>query len=83
MIPGVLQHPLHSRDLAPPDSHLYEPLKEALKGWELFGDDEVKEVVEDWIKAQPKTFYYNRIRKLGNRWTKRIKIRIAQRNKTV
>jgi histone-lysine N-methyltransferase SETMAR len=59
----VMEHSAHSPDLAPSDFHLFGLLKEALGG-RLQCDEDVKNVVHQWIRAQPKTFYYDGIKKL-------------------
>jgi hypothetical protein len=35
-----------------------------------FADDEVMEAVQSWLKATPKSFFLEGIRKLVDRWTK-------------
>ena len=69
----VLVHPAYSPDLAPSDFHLFGPLKNALRGHWFAADDEVKEVVHDWLRSQPQTFFSNGIKKLTDRWAKCIK----------
>ena len=54
----VLAHPPYSPDLAPPDYHLFGPLKEALSGRRFTSDQELKEAVHVWLAAQPKTFFF-------------------------
>lgn len=68
----VLDHPPYSPDLAPSDYHLFGPLKQALRGRRFDSDEAVKEAVHSWLAAQPKTFFYEGIRKLVERWTKCI-----------
>jgi hypothetical protein len=65
----VLKHPPYSLDLAPSDFHLFGPMKEHLRG-QKFADDEVMEAVQNWLKATPKSFFLEGIRKLVDRWTK-------------
>jgi len=65
----VLQHPSYSPDLAPSDYHLFGPTKEHLRG-QKFADDEVMEVVQSWLKATPKSFSLEGIRKLVDKWAK-------------
>ena len=62
--------PPYSPDLAPPDYHLFDPIKEALRGRRFTSDQEVKEAMHAWLAAQPKTFFSEGIRKLVQRWTK-------------
>jgi len=65
----VLKHPQYSPDLAPSDFHLFGPMKEHLRG-QKFANDEVMEAVQSWLKATPKSFFLEDIRKLVDRWTK-------------
>ena len=63
-----MEHPAYSSDLAPSDFHLIGPLKEAL-GWRRFScDDDVKAAVHQWLRAQPKIFFADGIKKLVGRW---------------
>jgi histone-lysine N-methyltransferase SETMAR len=66
----VMEHPAHSPDLAPSDFHLFGPLKEALEGRRFRCDEDVKNAVHQWLRAQPKTFYYDGIKQLVGRWEK-------------
>jgi transposase len=66
----VMAHPPYSPDLAPSDYHLFDPLKEALRGRRFTSNEEVKKAVHAWLTAQPKTFFSEGIRKLVQRWTK-------------
>ena len=69
----AMEHPAYSLDLAPSDFHLFGPLKEALRGRRFScDDDDVKEVVHQWPRAQPKTFFADGIKKLVGRWEKSI-----------
>jgi len=65
----VLKHPPYSPDLAPSDFRLFGPMKEHLGGHK-FADDELMEVIQNWLKATPKSFFLEGIRKLVDRWTK-------------
>ena len=65
----VLKHPPYSPDLAPSDFHLFGNLKEHLQGQKFADDNEVMEVVQSWLKATPKSFFLEGIRKLVDRWT--------------
>ena len=44
----TISYPLYSPDLAPSDFHLFEPLKESLRGRHLSSDEEVKTAVRAW-----------------------------------
>jgi hypothetical protein len=45
-------------------------MKEHLRGQKFADDNEVTEVVQSWLKARPKGFFLEGIRKLVERWTK-------------
>jgi transposase len=64
-----LKHPPYSPDLASWDFDLFGPMKEHLRG-QKFANDEVMETVQSWLKATPKSFFLEGIRKLVDRWTK-------------
>jgi len=66
----VLKHPPYSLDLAPSDFHLFVPMKEHVRGQKFADDNEVMETVKSWLKATPKSFFLEGIRKLVDRWTK-------------
>ena len=68
----VWEHPAYNPDLAPSDYHLFGPLKDALRGRRFTSDKGVKEVVHEWLAAQPKTFFSEGIQKLLERWNKCI-----------
>jgi hypothetical protein len=59
----VMEHTAHSPDFAPSDFHLFGPLKEAL-GRRRFRCDDIKNTVHHWLHGQPKTFYYDSIKRL-------------------
>jgi len=52
------------------DFHLFGPINEHLRGHKCADDDEVMEAVQSWLKATPKCFFLEGIRKLVDRWTK-------------
>ena len=56
--------------MAPSDFHLFGPMKEHLRGQKFADDDEVMDAVQSWLKATPKSFFLEGIRKLVDRWTK-------------
>jgi histone-lysine N-methyltransferase SETMAR len=66
----VVEHPAHSPDLAPSDFPLFGPLKEVLGGRIFPCDEDVKNEVHQWLRAQPKTFHYDCIKQLVGRWEK-------------
>ena len=55
--------------MAPSDFHLFGPMKEHLPDQKFADDDEVMEAVQSWLKATPKSFFLEGIRKLVDRWT--------------
>jgi hypothetical protein len=63
----VLKHSPYSRDLAPSDFHLFGPIKEHLRGQKFADDNDVMEAVQNWLKATPKSFFLEDIRKLVDR----------------
>jgi hypothetical protein len=65
-----MEHPAHSPDLAPYDSRLFGPLKEVLGGRSFRFDEGGKNAVHQWLRAQPKTFYYDGIKQLVGPWEK-------------
>jgi hypothetical protein len=44
-------------------------MKGHLRGHKLANDDEVMEAVQSWLKATPKSFFLEGIRKLVDMWT--------------
>jgi len=58
-----MEHPAYNPDLAPSDFHLFRPLKQALRGRRFSCDDDVKAAVLQWLRAQPKTFFAEGIKK--------------------
>ena len=43
--------------MAPSDFHLFGPMEEYLRGQKFADDDEVKEAVQSWLKATPKSLF--------------------------
>ena len=70
----LLPHPSYSPDLAPSDFHLFGPLKEFTRDTKFESEDEVKNVVSDWVRHQSKDFYAEGIRKLVHKWKKCVKL---------
>jgi hypothetical protein len=59
----------YSLDLVSSDFRLFGPIKEALRV-RRFADDEVNEVLYDWLRTQPKPLYSDACKKLGDHWAK-------------
>jgi histone-lysine N-methyltransferase SETMAR len=68
----VLDHPAYSPDLAATNSHLFGPLKDALRSRRFTSEEEVKEAVHERFTAQSKTFFSAAIQKLVQPWNKCI-----------
>ncbi|GFR66881.1 histone-lysine N-methyltransferase SETMAR [Elysia marginata] len=64
----TLPHPSYSPDLAPSHNHLFDPIKQDLRGKHNENDEEVKNVVKMWQKEQPKQPYEAGIRVFVKRW---------------
>jgi hypothetical protein len=45
-------------------------MKEHLRGLKFADNNEVIEAVQSWLKATPKSFFLDGVRKLVDRWTK-------------
>ena len=60
----AMARPPYSPDLALSDYHLFGPIKEALRSHRFTSDQEVKEAVNAWLAAQPKTLFSEGIGKL-------------------
>jgi histone-lysine N-methyltransferase SETMAR len=63
-----LPHPPYSPDLAPSDFHLFGRLKEALGGKTFRSDEEVQQVVHEWLHTRPREFFSTGIQALHRRW---------------
>jgi len=66
----ILDHPLHSPDLAPREFNLFLHLKKHLAGKKFDDNDEVQEEVMTWLKGQAADFYDSGIQKLVPRLNK-------------
>ena len=52
-----LPHPPYAPDLAPTDFHVFGALEGELSGRKFRSDEEVQEVVHDWLYKQPEEFF--------------------------
>jgi hypothetical protein len=52
-------HPPYSPDLAPADCHLFESLKDHLRGENYGSDEAVQEAVRSWLRGAGTDFYLN------------------------
>jgi histone-lysine N-methyltransferase SETMAR len=53
-----LPHPSYSPDLAPSDFHFFGPHKKAMGGKSFRSDEEVQQALQDWLRSQPKDFFF-------------------------
>jgi hypothetical protein len=66
----ILEHPTYSSDIVPSDYHLFESLKNSLRGRHLPQTmSRRRQAVHTWLAARPKTFYCDGIQKVVQRWT--------------
>jgi hypothetical protein len=54
----LMEHPPYSSVLGPTDYHMFGPMKEALRGRRFLSDEEVIGAVQNWLKTQPKQFFF-------------------------
>ena len=57
-----------------PETNLFAPLKDALRGRKFSSDESVQKAVHQWLCDQPKTFFSDGIYKLVDRWNKCIEM---------
>ena len=55
-----LPNPPYLPDLAPIDFHVFGPLKVAMGGKNFRSDEEVQQAVHEWLRSQPKDFFFYR-----------------------
>ena len=63
-----LPYPPYSPDLAPSDFHVFQPLKETMRRTFFRSDEEVQQVVHEWLNSQPKYFFSRGIHVLPKSW---------------
>jgi hypothetical protein len=63
----VLPHPPYSPDLAPPDFHLFGPLKDALQGRRFEDDEELRHILHEELRRFRKEFYATGTQRLTQR----------------
>jgi hypothetical protein len=47
--------------------HIFDPVKEAIRGRKFSSDEEVTGAVQNWLKTQPKELFSDGIKKLVKR----------------
>lgn len=70
----VFKHPPYSPDLAPSDYHLFMHMKKWLGSQRFDDDEELKDAVTGWLKAQAADFYAEGISKLVKRYDKCLNV---------
>jgi hypothetical protein len=70
---AIMEHPSHSQNTAPCDFHLFG-------GRRVRCNEDVKNAVHQWLRAQQKTFYYDGIKKLVGCWENELKSRVILEN---
>lgn len=70
----VLDHPPYSPDLAPSDLHLFPNMKKWLGSQRFTDDEELKDSVSGWLRAQAAEFYSTGIEKLVTRYDKCLNV---------
>jgi histone-lysine N-methyltransferase SETMAR len=68
----LLPHPPYSPDLAPSDYHIFGPLKETLRGHRFGLHGDVQQAVQTWLRKQLKSFFFEGMTKLVERYQKCI-----------
>ena len=58
---SLLPHPPYSHDLAPSDYHLFDAIRDAVRGKHYGNNEEVKISVKNWLYEQPLEFYKTKI----------------------
>ena len=57
--PSSVLHIRRTRQTSPPsDFHVLGPLKEAMGGKSFRSDEEVQQAVHEWLRSQPKEFFF-------------------------
>lgn len=70
----VFAHPPYSPDLAPSDYHLFMHMKKWLGSQRFDDDEELKDAVTGWLKAQAGDFFAEGISKLVHRYDKCLNV---------
>ena len=70
----MLPHPPSSPDLAPSDGHIFEPLKDALRGTRFEDDDSVTRAVRTCLGEQETSCYREGMHAHVSRWPKAVDV---------
>lgn len=68
----VLDHPLHSPDVAPSDFHMFRALKKHLGGMKFANDEEVHEAVISFLREAAGSWFEGGMQKIVVRMRKLI-----------
>jgi len=60
----------YSTDLAPSDYHVFQSLKDSLRGQSFVCGEEVIHTINDWFELQDKQFFVDGVNSLAHRWEK-------------
>lgn len=66
----ILPHPPFSPDLAPSDYGLFRSMQHFFRGRRFENFDEVQEACEEFFNSKPRSWFFNQIRQLAERWQK-------------
>jgi hypothetical protein len=68
----ALLHPPHRPDLAPSDFHLFQPLKDALRGTRFEDDECVIRAVRTWLREQETSWFRQGMHAAVSHWRKAV-----------
>jgi histone-lysine N-methyltransferase SETMAR len=68
----LLPHPSYVPDLAPSDYHIFSPLKKTFPGHRFGSHGDVQQAVQTWLLEQPKSYFFEGMKKLVERYQKCI-----------
>jgi len=66
----LLSQPPYSPDLAPSDYHVFQSVKDSLRGQSFGRGEEVIHTINDWFELQDKQFFVDGVNSLAHRWEK-------------
>jgi hypothetical protein len=67
--PSSVFHICHTRQTSPPSGfHVFGLLKQMMGGKSFRSNKEVQQAVHEWLRSQPKEFFYRGIHALPKRW---------------
>ena len=66
--------PPYSPDLAPSDFHMFQNLKDSLRGHKFDSDENVFYAINDWCQQLDKSFFLDGVKSLEHRWEKYVEL---------